>query len=257
MTFVHAIILGIIEGVTEFLPISSTGHLVLASTVLGIPNTEFLKSFEVMIQLGAILAVVYLYRDVFLRNWEVLKKVGVAFVPTGLIGLALYQTIKRYLLGNNYVVVGALFLGGVILIAFEEWHKGREPRLHGIVELDYKDSAWIGVAQSVALIPGVSRSAATAVGGMLLGLDRKTAVEFSFLLAVPTLAAATGLDLLKSGFSFSSHELALLAVGFGTTFLVALGAVRFLLDHVKEKTLVSFGVYRMVLAVLFFIFVLK
>ncbi len=249
MTVFESVLLGIVEGVTEFLPVSSTGHLILVSTLLGISQTEFAKSFEIAIQSGAILAVVVLYWKSFF-NWPLLKKVATAFLPTALIGLLLYKTVKTYLLGNEWVVLGALFVGGVALIAFEKFHGEREGA-HDLSSLSYRNAALIGVAQAVAIIPGISRSAATILGGLSLNLSRVAIVEFSFLLAVPTMAAATGLDLFKTSASFSSHEWILLGIGFAVSFFVALAAIRWLLRYVRGHSFVAFGIYRIILSVAF------
>lgn len=243
------IILGIVEGFTEFLPISSTGHLILASTVLDLAHTEFLKSFEIIIQLGAILAVVVLYWRSFL-NIDMLKKIAVGFLPTGVIGLALYPLVKQYLIGNESVVLWALFLGGIALIAFEYWHtEGEQATLESIT---YKQAALIGLFQAVAIIPGVSRSAATIVGGMALGMRRALIVEFSFLLAVPTMAAATGLDVLQNAELILDGNLGLLLVGFTVSFVVAICAIKFLLAFVRRYSFTPFGVYRIAVAAAFF-----
>ncbi len=253
MDYFSAIILGFVEGITEFLPVSSTGHLILASSVLGIDQTEFHKTFEIVIQLGAILAVVVTYWRSLL-DWEVLKRLFVAFLPTAVIGLAFYKVIKGYLIGNEAVVLAALFLGGIALIVFELLHKEREGS-DDIAAISYKQAALVGLFQSIAIVPGVSRAAATIVGGLLLGLRRTTIVQFSFLLAVPTMAAASGLDLLKTAPTFSGDEFGLLATGFATAFLVALLAIRFLLHFVRRHNFIPFGIYRIGLAVLFFLFV--
>lgn len=254
MNFFDATILGIIEGLTEFLPVSSTGHLILASHALGLPDSAFLGSFEIAIQLGAILAVVALYFRSFL-NVEILKRVLAGFIPTALIGFALYSFIKSYLLESEATVLWALLVGGVALIAFEIFHKDSEEG--GEVEnITYKQAMLVGLAQSLAVIPGVSRSAASIVGGLFLGLRRKTIVEFSFLLAVPTMLAATGLDILKSHNAFSGADWGVLALGFVVSFLVALAVIKFFLWFIRERTFIPFGVYRIILAVAFFLFLL-
>lgn len=255
MALLDALILGALEGFTEFLPISSTGHLILAGELLGLPSDEFVKSFMIAVQLGAIAAVVLLYFKKFL-DIEVIKRLIVGFIPTGIIGFTLYQLIKDYLIGNSYIVVAALFLGGIALIAFEYFHKESEEEPADIRSLPYKQVALVGLFQSVAMIPGVSRSAATIVGGLLMGMRRATIVEFSFLLAVPTMAAATGYDILKSFDSFPTEGFGLLAVGFVTALVVALLSMKLLIGFVKKHTFVPFGIYRIVLAVVFFLFVL-
>ena len=255
MTFFDSLILGIVEGVTEFLPISSTGHLILTSELLNIPQTEFLKTFEIAIQLGAISSIVLLYWKSFL-DVEIVKRLIVAFIPTGIIGFLLYGVVKSMLLESEAVVLGALFIGGVALIIFELFHKELERAPEGVATISYLQSALIGVCQGLAIIPGVSRSAATIVGGLLLGVRRVTIVEFSFLLAVPTMAAATGYDVLKNASSLSSDQALSLGVGFITSFIVALFAVKFLLAYIRNHSFIPFGIYRIVLAVLFFLFVL-
>lgn len=256
MNLLDAAILGVVEGITEFLPISSTGHLILASHLLGIPHTEFLASFEIAIQLGAILAVVLLFWRSFL-NIEMLKRLAVAFVPTAIIGLALYSVVKTYFLGNPYVVVTALFVGGILLLIFEHFHTEGPEAVASPETITYKQSLLIGLFQSVAIIPGVSRSAATILGGLWIGISRVAIVEFSFLLAVPTMAAATGLDLVQNYQLFSSADISALAVGFGVSFLVAIIAIKFLLQYVRKHSFRAFGVYRILLAVFFFLLILN
>jgi undecaprenyl-diphosphatase len=252
VNFWDATILGIIEGITEFLPISSTGHLILAGHALRIPESEFLKSFEIAIQLGAILSVVALYFRSFL-NVEIVKRVLAGFIPTAVIGFAFYPLVKSYLLGSEIVVVVALFLGGIALIIFELIHKEKEDASGNIESMSYAQAAGVGLAQSLAIIPGVSRSAASIVGGLLLGMKRGAIVEFSFLLAVPTMLAATGLDVLKSYSSFSGGDFSVLAVGFVVSFLVALGVIKFLLWFIRTRTFIAFGLYRILAATIFWL----
>ncbi len=265
MDFITVIILSIIEGVTEFLPISSTGHLILTSHLLNLTQTDFLKTFEISIQLGAILSVGVVYWRELLVKLDILKKVLFAFLPTGVFGLAFYKIVKTYLMGNNLVVLWSLLLGGIFLIVFEYFYSKDAPlfrrtfkctlkRTHRLEDITYKQAFKIGLFQSIAMIPGVSRSASTIVGGLFLGLSRQTIVEFSFLLAVPTMVAATGLDLLKNYSSFESGQLGLLGLGLVVSFLVALASIKFLLVFIKKHTFVGFGVYRIVLALLFLIF---
>lgn len=251
MTPLDSIILGVIEGITEFLPISSTGHLILASELLGLVPSAFLSSFQIAIQLGAIAAVVVLYWKSFL-DLTFLKKLFVAFLPTGLVGFLVYPYVKGFLLGNSMVVVTSLFVGGIVLILFELMHKERPESLEGAKEITYRQALLVGLFQSVAIIPGVSRSAATIIGGLLAGMRRVAIVEFSFLLAVPTMLAATGYDLLKSADSFVLDDFGLLALGFVTAFIVALLSMRFLIQVVRRYTFIPFGIYRIVLAALFF-----
>ncbi|HTL70710.1 MAG TPA: undecaprenyl-diphosphatase UppP [Candidatus Eisenbacteria bacterium] len=251
MNLLHAALLGIVEGVTEFLPVSSTGHLILASRLLGLEPTEFVKSFEIAIQLGAILAVVALYGRTLLARPPVLRRVLAAFVPTAAAGFVLYKIVKRYLLSNDRAVLWALFLGGIALIAFELFHKERETDVEDLGEIPYRHCVLIGLCQAAAIFPGVSRSAATILGGLSLRLKRKAIVEFSFLLAVPTMLAATALDLLKSAHSFSAGEFRFLAVGAVVSFAVAALSIRFLLRFVRSHTFIPFGFYRIFAALAF------
>jgi undecaprenyl-diphosphatase len=252
MHALQAVILGIVEGITEFLPISSTGHMILASKLLSIPETDFVKSFEIIIQLGAILAVVC-YRGLMLRSWELLKRIIVAFIPTGIIGLALYSVVKHYLLGSTSVVIWSLLLGGIALIAFEKMHKEKDAHIEDLEKITYKQAFIVGLFQSIAIIPGVSRSAATIVGGMLTGIKRTAIVEFSFLLAIPTMAAATGLDILKNREMLMSADKGLLIIGLIASFVSALLTIKWLLAFVKKHTFVPFGIYRIIIALAFLV----
>jgi undecaprenyl-diphosphatase len=250
MSPVIAALLGAVEGITEFLPISSTGHLILVSALFNLAKTDFLKSFEIIIQLGAITAVIVLYWRSFLKP-DVLKRLVVAFIPTGVIGLTLYHFIKTYLLNNNAVVLWAMLLGGIALIVFEYFHHEPIDATVDIADITYTQSALIGVAQALAIIPGLSRSASTIVGGLLLGLKRQTIVTFSFLLAVPTMLAASILDLSKSAGAFSGGDVLALIIGFVVAFVVALGAIRLLLRYVRTHNFVPFGLYRILAAIIF------
>ena len=256
MNIFYAIILGIIEGLTEFLPISSTGHLILGSWLLNLRQTEFLKSFEIAVQLGAILSVVVLYWRKLFLNPRIIMRLAVALVPTALIGLVLYKTVKTVFLENNQIVLWALLLGGILLILFEFWHKEHSEATAKLEQISYKQSFLIGLFQSAGLVPGVSRAAATILGGLLVGLRRTVIVEFSFLLAVPTMIGATGLDLIKSGFQFSSDEIVVFLAGFISSFCVAILAIKFLLRFIKTHSFIPFGVYRIGVALLFWWLVL-
>jgi undecaprenyl-diphosphatase len=256
MSFLHAIIIGIVEGVTEFLPISSTAHMILAGRVLGLTETEFLKSFEIIIQLGAILAVVALYWRRLLDR-DVLLKTAVAFVPTGIIGLTVYRAVKSYLLGNLPVVLAALLAGGVALLLFERFGgRGDDEAEVDLSQITYGRAIAIGLFQALAMVPGVSRSAATIVGGSLIGVPKRTIVEFSFLLAIPTMAAATGYDLLKSYRSLDGN-FDVLAVGFVVSFVTALLAIKSFLGYVRRRSFAVFGWYRIALALAFFALFLR
>src|SRR4030043_80546 len=251
MTYLHALILGIVEGFSEFLPISSTGHLILTSYLLHLKQTEFQKSFEIAIQLGAILSVVVLYWRALLVNFEILKRVVMAFIPTAILGFIFYKIIKRVLLGSNTVVLYSLLIGGIFLVLFELWHREKVSASEELSDISYSKSFVIGLCQAVAMIPGVSRSAATIIGGLILGIKRKTIVEFSFFLSVPTMAAATGLDLMKRGGHFSLEEYILLLMGFISSFIVVFLSIKWLIHFIKNHTFISFGIYRILLSLLF------
>ena len=248
MSLLYALILGIVEGVTEFLPVSSTAHMILTAELLRLPDSAFLKSFEIIVQLGAILAVVLLYWRKLL-DVELLTKAAVAFVPTGVVGLTVYKVVKGYLLGNVRVVLASLFVGGVVLLLFDR--RWRDDEVDADLRaISYKQAFLIGLCQCVAMVPGVSRSAATIVGGTLLGVPKRTIVDFSFILAIPTMAAATGYDLLKSWRDLGGHGAAL-AVGFVVSFVTAWLAVRTFLAMLKGRGFAAFGWYRIALAVAF------
>lgn len=264
MTTIQAIILGIIEGITEFLPISSTAHLVIASNLLGLEQSAFLKSFEIIIQLGAVAAVIFLYTKTILKRPALIGKIIAGFIPTAIIGFALYSFVKTFLLGNLVPVVWSLLIGGIILISYEWYEKKREfthPSISPIhdtalTHMPYRSAVVIGVAQALAIIPGVSRSAATITAGRMLGLDKRAATEFSFLLALPTIAAAAGYDILKNPHIFETQHLALIVVGFAVSFITAVIAIKSLLAFIQRFSFAWFGVYRIVLALLLVAFLM-
>jgi undecaprenyl-diphosphatase len=257
MNFLQAIILSIVEGISEFLPISSTGHLNLTRVLLNLPNTDFFSTFEIFIQLGAILAIVVLYFGTFSRNFEVWKRIIIAFIPTAIIGLILGKFIKHYLVSNEYVTIIALFIGGVALVLLELIYKEKDHHADKIEDINFKNAFLIGICQSIAVIPGVSRSAATIVGALFLGTKRKSAVEFSFLLAIPTMIAATAFDLKDANFSFTGTELILMAIGFIGSFITALIAVKWFVKYVQTHNFIPFGIYRIVAALLFYLIVVR
>lgn len=250
ITLFHAVILGCVEGVTEFLPISSTAHLILVGQLLHIEQSEFMKSFEIIIQLGAILAVVVLYWRQ-LTNIAVIKRLIVAFIPTGVLGLFFYKVIKTYLMDSDTVILSTLFFGGLFLILFEKWHTDRKDAIADITTISYRHCILIGLFQAVAMIPGVSRSAATIIGGLILGFKRETIVAFSFLLAMPTMMAATGYDLMKNASTFSVQQSFVLSVGFVTAFITAIFGIKFFLAYIQKHSFSTFGVYRIVIAIIF------
>ncbi len=255
MDIVQTIILAVIEGITEFLPISSTGHMILASSIMKIHDNSFVKSFEIAIQIGAILAIVMLYYKRFLHGIKIYIKLGIAFIPTAIVGFLAYKTIKLYLF-NPLGVSLALIIGGIILIIIDKRVVARETKYAELEDISYKHSVFIGLVQCVSMIPGVSRAAATIIGGVFNGLNKKQATEFSFLLAVPTMCAATGYDLLKTEANFSSQELMLLAIGFLVAFIFAYLAVKVFLQIVENHGFKYFGYYRIVIGVMFILYMI-
>jgi len=253
MDILQVLVFGVVEGITEFLPVSSTGHLMLTARVLHVGQSEFVKSFEIAIQLGAILSVVVLYWQKLSRGAGIWKKLLAAFIPAAVIGALLYKSIKRYLLGNSDVVLWSLFLGGVFLIVFELFHREKEGAADDLSTVSYPQALFIGFFQCLAMVPGVSRSAATIIGGLVAGLKRRTIVEFSFLLAVPTMLAATALDLYKSAHVFRSGQFAALGLGFLVSFAVAIVAIKFLLAFIERHSFISFGIYRIAVALIFWL----
>jgi undecaprenyl-diphosphatase len=257
MNFLQALIMSAVEGISEFLPISSTGHLILTANLLKIAQTSFVKDFEIVIQLGAILAIVVLYWNSLFRSLEIWKRIIVAFIPTGIIGLLLFKVVKNYLLGNLYVTLVSLLVGGIILIILEIIYSEKEHHLDDISKMSLSKAFAIGFFQSIAIIPGVSRSAATIIGALFLGTKRKAAAEFSFILAVPTMLAATGLDLVKTSFSYTPTEWLIMLTGFIGAFVFALISVKLFLKYVQRNNFIIFGVYRIIAATLFYLIVIR
>jgi len=258
MNLIQVFVLSLVEGLTEFLPISSTGHLILVSKLFGILETDFVKTFQIVIQLGAILAVVTLYSKRLLTSFNLLKKLMVAFIPTAIVGFTLYPLIKGVLLGSSVITLNALFWGGVAIIFVEKLLKNsKNPKLQESKSKDptYRQALVIGTFQSLSVVPGVSRAAATILGARIMGLDRSTAAEFSFLLAVPTMFAATGLDVWKSRDMIATSGFLTLFVGTVLSFFFAVLAVKFLVNYVKKHDFTVFGIYRIILAILFWLFV--
>ena len=255
----NALLLGVVEGLTEFLPISSTGHLILVSDLLGL-NDEKGKVFDIVIQLGAILAVVWEYRARFMRAFSGLARdpvqqrfatnLLVAFLPAAVVGLAFQSQIKKFLF-NPVSVAIALIVGALVIFAVERWYaRHGAPRVLAVDEMTWKDALKVGLAQCLSLIPGTSRSGATIMGGMVFGLSRQVATEFSFFLAVPIMFAATGYQVVKYRALFSAQDLAPFAVGFVVSFVFALIAVKALIRYVARHDFRAFAWYRIVLGVL-------
>jgi undecaprenyl-diphosphatase len=245
MTTIQAILLGIVEGLTEFLPVSSTGHLSIASHFLQIAQTDQVVLFEIAIQLGAILAVVFIYwKKLF--DIKLLMKLFVAFLPTGLAGVLIYKFIKA-MLDNEIIIALSLILGGIVLIVVEKIYQARyvQQKIQH-EEIDYKKAFILGVCQCVSMIPGVSRSGAVMTAGLILNIKRNVLVEFTFLLAVPTMFAATLYSLYKSRDILSAEYLQTLGIGFIVSFIVAFIVVKAFLDYVRKFDFIPFGIYRII-----------
>ena len=246
MTYFEAFIIAVIEGLTEFLPISSTGHMMIGSALLGIESTPFVKLFTVAIQLGAILSVVILYFKRFFKSFDFYKKLIVAFIPAAIFGLLLGDYIDAAL-ENLFGVAIALFLGGIVLLFVDKWFVNNTEDKEASITLI--KSIKIGLYQCLAMWPGMSRSACTIIGGMTQGLTRKNAAEFSFFLAVPTMFAATAkklLDFYKDGISLQSHEINLLVFGNVVAFIVALIAIKSFIGFLNKYGFKGFGWYRII-----------
>ncbi|MFZ1641708.1 MAG: undecaprenyl-diphosphate phosphatase [Candidatus Contendobacter sp.] len=252
LLILKALILGLVEAASEFLPVSSTGHLIVVGDFLSFTGPRA-ETFEIFIQLGAILAVVWIYRERLLDiavnvDWDpkaqrLVLNLAIAFAPAALLGLLLHKTITHYLF-NPVSVAGALVLGGFAILLIERY--ARVGRVQAVDGMNWKDALWVGVAQSLALFPGVSRSGATIMGGMLNGMSRFAATEFSFFLAIPTMFAATFYSLYKEWHNLSLADAPMFAVGFVAAFLGGLAVVRFLLAYVGQHSFALFAWYRIV-----------
>ena len=250
MDLIYAIVLGIVEGLTEFLPVSSTGHLILTSKLLGIQQDMFHKTFEVIIQLGSILAVIFVFWErLFKNSLELWVKLAIGFLPAGILGFLLYDLIKMLFAPITTSIM--LIVGGIAFIVIEIFYKEKEHHTKEIAEISYKQSFLIGIFQALAMIPGTSRSGATIIGGLLLGCNRKVATEFSFLLALPTMIIASGYSAYKNYAVFNADNLLILAVGFVVAFLSALIAIKLFLGFVSRFNFIPFGIYRIILGIAF------
>ncbi|WP_254560458.1 undecaprenyl-diphosphate phosphatase [Dyadobacter diqingensis] len=242
MTIWQAIILAIVEGITEFLPVSSTGHMIIASSFMGISHLEFTKMFTVNIQFGAILSVVVLYWKRFFQSTDFYFKLFVAFLPAAVLGFLLNDFIDS-MLENVIVVAISLLVGGIVLLFIDRIANDTTRER----EISYFDALKIGFFQCIAMIPGVSRSASTIIGGMLQGLSRKQAAEFSFFLAVPTMAAAGGYKLLKTYDTIQASDIQTLLIGNLVAFVVAMLAIKFFINFLTKYGFKVFGYYRIIL----------
>lgn len=247
MSFLEAFFIAFIEGLTEFLPVSSTGHMMIATALLGVKATPFVKLFTVAIQLGAILSVVVMYFKRFIKSVDFYVKLIVAFIPAAIAGLLLGDYIDAAL-ENVFGVAIALLSGGIILLFVDKWFAKNS--LDSDMDISTMKAFKIGIFQCIALFPGISRSGATIIGGMTQHLTRKNAAEFSFFLAVPTMFAATAkklLDFYKEGFVLDGHEVSLLVFGNIVAFIVAIVAIKFFIGMLNKHGFKSFGWYRIII----------
>ena len=269
-----AVLFGIVEGITEWLPVSSTGHLILLNEFINLNvSEEFQSMFDVVIQLGAILAVCALFfrklnpfdrgknDEQKKQTWTLWFKVIAAIIPSGVVGVLFDDWMDTHL-HNGIVVAVMLIVYGVAFIAVEKWNEHRELRYHDVNNLPWGTAMIIGVSQCLSLVPGTSRSGSTILGGILAGVSRGTAAEFSFFMAIPTMVGASGIKLLKfflSGVSFSAMDMLILLVGCTVSYIVSLLVIRGLVNYVRKHSFSAFGVYRIVLgiAVLLYFLVIK
>ena len=271
LNILKSVILGIIEGITEWLPISSTGHLIVADEFIKLNmSKDFMDMFNVVIQLGAILAVVVIYfkqmwpfslkkEDNYIKKdtFSMWFKVIVAILPAAIIGIPLDDFFEEKL--HNYIVVAfALIVYGIAFIFIEKRNKDLKPKVNSIAEITYKDALLIGCFQALSLIPGTSRSGSTILGAILIGVSRVAAAEFSFYMAVPVMFGASAIKLLKFGFNFTNTEFVILIVGMITAFVVSVIAIKFLMSYIKKRDFTVFGYYRIALGIIVLLyFILK
>ena len=249
MDIFQAIIIGIIEGFTEFLPISSTGHMIVASKFLGIEESALMKAYEVIIQFAAIMAVMLIYREkITFKKVDLWVKLFVAFLPLAIVGFIFKDVIKT--LFNVETVAWMFIIGGLIFLVVEYFYTEKEHHIKDVEKVSYTQALWVGFAQIFSLVPGTSRAGATIIGGLLSGLDRKTSMEFSFLLAIPVMAAVTGYDLLKHYQDFADANWTAFVVGFITAFIVAYVTIKLFLVFIQRFTFVAFGVYRIIFGII-------
>jgi len=245
----QAVIIGIIEGFTEFLPISSTGHMIVASKFLGIEESALIKAYEVIIQFAAILAVMLIYREkISFKKIDLWLKLLVAFLPLAIVGFIFKDLIKS--LFNVQTVAWMFIIGGIIFLIVEHFYKESESHVNDVEDVSYKQAWWVGFAQIFSLVPGTSRAGATIVGGLLTGMDRKTSSDFSFLLAIPVMGAVSGYDMLKHYHDFANANWGAFVIGFIVAFVVAYITVKLFLVFIQKFTFVPFGIYRIVFGII-------
>lgn len=252
MTVIQAIVIAIVQGITEFLPISSTGHMIITQNLLGIPSTDFVKAFTVNIQFGSILSVIVLYWKRFFQSWNFYSKLAMGCLPL-IIAFLLESQIDR-MLENVSIVAGAMLVGGIFLIFVDKWFDKPENEK---TKLTYKKAFIIGLFQIIAVIPGVSRSAATIIGGMSQKLTRKNAAEFSFFLAIPTMFAASALKLFENYKTITPDNITILVIGNIVSFIVAMIAIKAFITFLTKHGFKVFGYYRIIVGLILIILILS
>ena len=252
MDIFQAVIIGIIEGFTEFLPISSTGHMIVASKFLGVAETDLTKAYEVIIQFAAIMAVMLIYREkITFKKTDLWMKLLFAFLPLAIVGFIFKDTIKA--LFSVEVVATMFIIGGMVFLIVEHFYKEQPYHTKSVEKVTWKQAWWVGIAQIFSLIPGTSRAGATIIGGLLSGMDRKTSAEFSFLLAIPVMSAVSGYDLLKHYHEFADADWGAFAIGFVVAFVVAYATIKLFLAFLQRFTFVPFGIYRIIFGIVLLI----
>ena len=266
LDILKAIIFGIVEGITEWLPISSTGHLIIMEELLKLDQGDaFFEMFQVVIQLGAILAVVVIYfhklnpfspkktQKQKMMTWQIWIRVVIGCLPAAVVGILFDDWIDKTLY-HWYVVALMLIVYGILFIVVENYQKGKEPQVTKFSQLTIPMILIIGVFQMLAMIPGTSRSGATIVGALMIGVSRSVATEYTFFLAIPVMFGASLLKLIKFGFSFTAMQVAVLLVGMVVSFAVSIVAIKFLMSYIRKNDFKAFGYYRIVLGVIVFLF---
>ncbi len=246
----QSLFLGLVEGLTEFLPISSTFHLIFAGKLLNVEPSNFLKVYEVFIQAGAILAVLFLYGKELWQDRELDKKIILSFIPTAIIGFLMHSVIKNFFFETEWLMITAFVLVGLVFIIYEKWQRKQNKNQKSIADLTTKQALLIGVGQAFATLPGVSRAGAVILTMMIMGQKRSEAAKYSFLLALPTICAAAGYDALKmiGQDPISAQEWSLMGIGFVTAFVTAIFVLKWFIAYLQKHTLVGFGLYRLIVA---------
>ena len=249
MDIFQAIIIGIIEGFTEFLPISSTGHMIVASEFLGLAQDEAIKAYEVIIQFAAILAVMLIYRDkITFKKIDLWMKLLAAFMPLAIVGFIFKDQIKA--LFSVEIVAWMFIIGGIVFLVVEHFYQEKPHHINDVEKTSYPQAMWIGFAQLFSFIPGTSRAGATIIGGLLVGLNRKASSDFSFLLAIPVMGAVSGYDLLKHYHEFAGANWIAFSLGFIVAFIVAFATIKLFLAFIQKFSFIPFGIYRIIFGII-------